>query len=253
LAKGRISAHELKRDPLMEQYLTTRGWVKERSRKLLTGLVVVAVIAAAVTIYWMLTSRRDRAAAEELSQAFKISDAVVANPIPATADIAFTSEDEKHRKAAEAFEKAARDYPSYYGDLARYQAGVHQLHFDAAKGEATLKDISAKDSAVAQQAKMALAEHSEAKGKLDDAVALYQQLKAKPGEVPPLLIDLNLARVYEVQGKTKEAADLYFNVAKESRTTSMGNIAVTRLTVLDPARVDQLPPPEPANPLSGLR
>lgn len=237
----------------MEQYLTTRGWVKDRSRKLLTGLVVVVAIAAIVTIYWMITSRRDRAAAEELSQAFKINDAVVANPIPATADIAFTSEDEKHRKAAEAFEKAARNYPSYYGDLARYQAAVHQLHFDAAKGEATLKEISAKDSTVGHQAKLALAEHYEAKGKLDDAVALYQQLKAKPGEVPALLIDLNLARVYEAQGKTKEAADIYFNVAKESRTTSLGTIAVTRLTVLDPARVDQLPPPEPTSPLSGLR
>ena len=237
----------------MEQYLTTRGWVKDRSRKLLTGLIVVVVISAAVAIYWMVTSRRDRSAAEELSQAFKISDAVVANPIPANADIAFATEEEKHRRAAEAFEKAARNYPSYYGDLARYQAAVHQLHFDAAKGEATLKEVAAKDSAVGHQAKLALGEHYEAKGKLDDAVAQYQQLKAKPGEIPPLLIDINLARVYEVQGKTKEAADLYFNVAKESRSTSMGTIAVTRLSVLDPARVDQLPPPEPTSPLSGLR
>lgn len=254
LAKGRISAQQLKHDPLMEQYLTTRGWVQQRGRKLLTGLVVAAVIIAVALIVWMVMSRRERAAAESLSEAFKISSALVANPIPATAQgYAFATEDEKNRRAYEAFEKAARDYPSYHGDLARYQAAIHQLAFDAPNAEATLKEISGRETVVGAQARLALAERYEASGKLDDAAGLYQQLKSRPGEIPPVMIDLHLARVYEAQGKTKEAADLYFNIAKEGRTTGAGTNALTRLTILDPARIDQLPPPEPGNPLSGFR
>lgn len=252
MAKGRISAQQLKHDPLMQQYLTTRSWVQSRSRQLLTGLVVVAAVTAVVLIFWFFTSSRQRAAAEQLSNAFKISNAIVANPKPPNVE-AFATEDEKHRRAFEAFDKAARDYPSYYGDLARYQAAMHQMYFEPEKAEATLKQLAGEDSAVGAQARLALAERYEATGKLDEAAATYQQLKTKPGDVPPILIDLGLARVYEAQGKTSEAADLYFNVAKESRTSPAGTVAVTRLTVLDPARAEQLPPPEPTSPFGSFR
>jgi predicted negative regulator of RcsB-dependent stress response len=254
LAKGRISAQQLKHDPLMAQYLTTRSWVQQRGRKLVTGIVATAVIAAVALIVWMMMSRRERAAAESLSEAFKISAALVSNPIPATTEgYAFATEEEKNRRAFEAFEKAARDYPSYHGDLARYQAAVHQLNFDAPKAEATLKELAAKDSNIGAQARLALAQRFEAQGQLEEAADLYRQLKAKPGEVPPLVVDIHLARVYEAQGKTGEAIEIYFNVAKEARTAGVGTTAVTRLTILDPARLEQLPPPEPTSPFAGFR
>jgi hypothetical protein len=54
-------------------------------------------------------------------------------------------------------------------------------------------------------------------------------------------------------GKTKEATDHYFNVAKETRRTGIGALAVARLTVLDPSRIDQVPMPEVTSPLGGAR
>jgi tetratricopeptide (TPR) repeat protein len=245
LAKGRISAQQLKRDPLMEQYIASSAWVKERSRPLLTGLIVVAVVIAASLIFYAVSSRRERSAGEALAEAFRVDQAVVANPLPANRQgYAYTTEDEKHRKAYEAFEKAARDYPSYYGDLARYYAATHQLYFDAPKAEAALQQLAQQDSSVSAQARLALGERYEVTGRLNEALAEYQKLKAKPGDAAPSLIDFNIARTYEAMGKTKEAADLYFSVASQDQGSGLGTMSVTRLTALDPARVEQLPSPE---------
>ncbi|MBS1788983.1 MAG: tetratricopeptide repeat protein [Acidobacteria bacterium] len=254
MAKGRASAQDLKRDPLMQQYVATSAWAKSNSRPLLKWLTVAAVVVAVVAIGWMLYSRRANNAAEELAEAFRWNDAIVANPVPANPQgYVATSEDDKHHKAYEAFTKAANDYPSFYGDLARYYAAVHQLYFEPEKAEATLKELSGKTSDVGQQAQMALAQRYEAAGKNEEAIAEYQKLKSKPGAVTAL-IDFNIARVYEAMGKKDEAVNLYFNIAnnKDYRSTSLGTNCVNRLTVLAPEKVDQLPPAEQTNPFANL-
>ncbi|MBO0799507.1 MAG: hypothetical protein J2P31_11860, partial [Blastocatellia bacterium] len=107
-----------------------------------------------------------------------------------------------------------------------------------------------KDSETGARARLTLAQRYEAVGKYDDAIAEYQKLKAKPYTIPAALIDLNMAKVYETQGKTKEAVDLYFGIAnnKDWRASQVGSTAVERLTALAPEKVDQLPPPEQSGP-----
>lgn len=256
-AKGRVSAQQLKHDPLMDQYLTATAWMKGHSRPILKWLAVAAVVIALGLLTWWFLSRRARNAAESLARAMAVHEAIVANPIPPNlppTSRAFTTEDEKHREAYKAFQQAASEYPSYNGDLARYLGAMHQLSFEADKAEATLKEISQKDSDVGAHARLALAGRYEAVGKNEEAVAEYQKLKAKPGPIPPALIDVSMARAYEALGKNQEAADLYFAVAnnKELRSTGLGTMAVTRLTLLAPERVEQLPPPEPTGPLGGM-
>jgi predicted negative regulator of RcsB-dependent stress response len=131
---------------------------------------------------------------------------------------------------------------------------MHQLYFESDKAEATLKDLSQKDSEVGTQARMALAQRYESTAKFDQAVQELQKLKSKPYTIPIGLIDMNLARVYEAQGKTKEAADLYFDIAKNKdwQNTQLGTTAVNRLTIIAPDKVDQLPPPERTSPLAGM-
>jgi tetratricopeptide (TPR) repeat protein len=255
LAKGRVSAQQT--DPLMGQYLHASAWAKDRSRPIMTWLTAAAVVVAIAAIAWLLYSRRNSNAAESLARAMAVHDAIVSNPLPPNLGPgmqAFTTEEEKDKKAFEALEQAAREYPSYHGDLARYLAATHQLSFEPEKAEATLRELSQKSSDVGAQARLALAGRLEAAGKNDEAIAEYQKLKTNPGPVPPALIDSNLARVYEAMGKTKEAVDLYFGIAnnKDLRSTSLGNSAVTRLSVLAPEKVDQLPPAEAANPMAGL-
>lgn len=254
MAKGRVSAQQLKRDPLMEQYVKTHGWVKDRSRPLLTWLTVAAAVIALALIAWLIFSRRATNAAEAMARAYCWNDAMVANPVPANAaGCVATTEEEKHRKAYEAFEQAARDYSSNR-DLGRYLAATHQVYFEPEKAEATLKELGQQDSELGAQARLALAQRYEASGKYDEAVAEYQKLKAKPGAVPLAMIDFNIARTYEAMGKTKEAADAYFSIAsnKDLRSTGLGMASVNRLTVLAPERVDQLPAPEGGSPMGGL-
>jgi len=123
----------------MDQYMNASTWAKDRSRSIVTGLTVAAVVVAVVLIGWLLYSRRTTNAAESLASAMAVHDAIVANPLPALppGSVGFTTGEEKHRRAFEALEKAAAEYPSYNGDLAHYLAAVHQLNFDAAKAEAT--------------------------------------------------------------------------------------------------------------------
>ncbi|HQR33473.1 MAG TPA: hypothetical protein PLK30_12105 [Blastocatellia bacterium] len=254
MAKGRASAQDLKRDPLMQQYVATAVWAKGNSRPILKWLTIAAVLIAVVAIGWMLYSRRANNAAETLAEAFRWNDAIVANPVPANPQgYVATSEDDKHHKAYEAFTKAANDYSSFYGDLARYYAAVHQLYFEPEKAEATLKELSGKSSDVGLQAQMALAQRYEAVGKNDEAIAEYQKLKAKPGSTAAL-IDYNIARIYEAMGKKDDAINLYFSIAnnKDYRSTGLGTNCVNRLSVLAPEKVDQLPPAEQTNPFAGL-
>ncbi|MGE0884384.1 MAG: tetratricopeptide repeat protein [Blastocatellales bacterium] len=255
MAKGRVSAQDLKRDPLMEQYVATSTWAKSNSRPILKWLTVAAVVIALAGIGWMIYSRRANNAAEALAEAYRWNDATVQNPIPPNPQgYVATSEDEKHRKAYEAFTKAANDYPSYYGDLARYQAATNQLYFEPDKAEATLKELSQKDSDVGAQAQLALAQRYEAAGKYEEAISEYQKLKAKPRNLAVASIEFDMARTYEAMGKKQEAIDLYFNIAnnKDFRSSGLGTTAVGRLTVLAPEKVDQLPPPEPTSPFANL-
>ena len=111
----------------------------------------------------------------------------------------------------------------------------------------TLKELSQKDSPIGAQARMALAGRYEVAGKYDEAIAEYNKLKAKPGDLSVALIKLKMARAYEAAGKNKEASDLLFEIAsdKDVRSTPVGTEAVTRLTVLDPERVEKLPAVDP--------
>jgi tetratricopeptide (TPR) repeat protein len=232
----------------MDRYVQSSGWVKERSRPLLTVVAIIAaVIAVGLLVRWVI-NHRATSAAESLAEAYRVNDAIVANPLPPgrNSDYAFTTEDEKHHKAYEAFEKAARDYPSYNGDLGRYLAATHQLYFDAPKAEATLKELSVRDSMTGGQARLALAQRYEATGRYPEALEEYQKLKATPRDVPPDLIELNIAETLEGMGKKQEASDTYFALISKDRGSPVATVAITRLTTLDPARAEKLPPAPPA-------
>jgi tetratricopeptide (TPR) repeat protein len=232
----------------MDRYMKSSGWVKERSRPMLTLIVIVAaVIAVGLLVRWVIDHRAN-SAAESLAEAYRVNDAIVANPLPAgrNSDYAFTTDEEKHHKAYEAFEKAARDYPSYNGDLGRYLAATHQLYFDAPKAEVTLKELSARDSMTGGQARLALAQRYEATGRYPEALEEYQKLKAAPRDLPQDLIDLKIAETLEEMGKKQEASDAYFALISKDRSSPVATVALTRLTTFDPARAEKLPAAPPA-------
>jgi tetratricopeptide (TPR) repeat protein len=239
LAKGKITAQQLKHDPLMDQYLKSSEWARSRRQPLVTGLIIAAVLLAGFFGVRAFMSYRSEKAGAALAEGFCWNNAIVADPLPPAkaGTCACKTDDERRRKAAEAFEKAA----AYHGDLARYYAAINQLYFDAPKGEATLRQVADGNSIVSSQARYGLAERFRVSGKYNEALAEYKKLKDKSGDIAPLLIDLGLAETHEAMGQTKEAAELYFNIAKESTKTTIGTRALTQLTKLDPQRAEQVP------------
>ena len=110
---------------------------------------------------------------------------------------------------------------------------------------------------VAALSKFALAQTYESDGKFDDAARLYSDLaKLNSPTITAESANLRLAKVYEKQGKNKEAADLLFNIVDASRKargsdnqplpqSSAAREAGEELQKLDPARYAQLPPETP--------
>ena len=71
---------------------------------------------------------------------------------------------------------------------------------------------------VAALAKFALAQAKESDNKLDEAIQIYNDIiKLNSPTVTAETAHLRLAKVYEKQGKKKEAADLLFNLIDASR------------------------------------
>lgn len=246
MAREHVSTEQLKHDPLMDQYLKTSAWVKPRTKPILMAVVaVVAVIVLVFAVQWYM-KRSSEKAGNAFLEALKTDAAVVSDPLPATllpGQKAFKTDEEKNRAAVEAFEKLARDYPSQYGEIGSYYAAVRQLKVDATKGEDALRKLADRNSLVSGQARLTLAQRFEMAGKHNEAVAEYQKLKANPGDVPLDLIEFCLGRTYETMGKTQEATELFFNVASHNREkpTAINTEALTKLTLLDPARVEKLP------------
>ena len=247
MAREHVSPQQLKHDPLMDQYLKTSAWVKPRTRQILMAVGALVVIGLLFLGYQWYSKRTTEKAGNAFLDALKVDGATVSDPLPPPQPgfYAFKTEDEKTRAAIAAFEKVARDFPQY-ADVASYYAAVRQLKVDAAKGEEALKRLADKNSAVSGSARLTLGERYEMTGKYNEAVAEYQKLKTAASDVPPDLIEFNLARAYEAMGKTQEAADLYFNVASHNREkpTAVNTEALNKLTVLDPVRVEKLPEPK---------
>ena len=151
------------------------------------------------------------------------------------------------------YTKAANDYPSFNGEIGRFYAAMHQLKFEPEKAEVTLRDLAQKDNDIGAQARFALASRFEAVGKFDEAIAEYKKLREKPLNLPTQVIDCNIANIYEKQGKTQEAIDLYFGVANnpEWRSAQVGVRAGNRLSILSPEKFAMLPEQKESNMFGG--
>ena len=93
----------------MDQYLHTSAWVKERSRPIAQWIAIAAGAIVVAAIVWWFFSNRSKSATESMARALAAHQAIVQNPLPplAPGQIAFKTEDEKHREAYRAFTAAA--------------------------------------------------------------------------------------------------------------------------------------------------
>jgi tetratricopeptide (TPR) repeat protein len=260
---------ELKKDQFRDKTMQVLDSVGDRLEGkgrtilyVLAGLVAVAILAG---VYSWWSNKKSQEAAQALGRAIEIaSTPVQTQPIPGSNQSSYPSEQARAEQAVAEFQKVADKYSGQTREMARYFIAVNRLTLDRPRGINEL-DALTKSSykEVATQARFALAQAREADGQLDAAAAIYQQLAQESNSaIPSDTVNLRLAFIYEKQGKTKEAVDLLFKIADNSRKakspdgkplpkSSAAREAETKLQKLDAARYAQLPPEAPSDlPLS---
>ena len=257
--RARELQHDRFRDTTMGFFDRLGDLLEGRGRTILYGLggLLLAGLLAIVFVKW--SNRKSDEAQQAIGRAITISRAAVStSPIPGSTELAFATDKERAQRAIEEFEKVAAKYGDPYRAESRYFIASNRLVLDRQKGISELTELTNSDvEEVAALSKFALAQAHESDGKLDDAARLYTELaKTNNPTVTAETANLRLAKVYEKQGKKKEATDLLFNIVDASRKakgadnqplpqSAAAREAADELQKLDPDRYAQLPPETP--------
>ncbi|HKV35693.1 MAG TPA: hypothetical protein VJP89_15255 [Pyrinomonadaceae bacterium] len=251
--------HDRFRDTTMGFFDRLGELLEGKGRTILYALggVILAGILVMVFVRW--SNKKSDEASQALGRAITISTADInPAPIPGSTDPTFGSEYDRAQSAIQEFEKVAAKYGDPYRAEARYFIASNRLLVDRNKALTELSELSNSSvPEVAALSKFALAQAKESDGKLDEAAQLYSDLaKQNSTSVTSETANLRLAKVYNRQGKKKEAVDVLFNLVDASRKAKGENNqpapvsvaareAATELQKLDPERYAQLPPETP--------
>jgi len=244
------------RDTTMDFFDRLGDSLEGQGRTILYGLGALLLAGILVFAFVKWRHKKTNEAEWALGHAITITKApVMSTPVAGSTELSFPSEVERAQKAIAEFEKVAAKYGDPYRTESRYFIASNLLVLDRQKGLAELQQLSNSNIAeVAALSKFALAQAKESDGQFDDAVKLYTELaKLNSPTVSAETANLRLAKVYEKQGKKKEAADLLFNIVDASRkakgadnqpipTSAAAREAADELQKLDPDRYTQLPP-----------
>jgi predicted negative regulator of RcsB-dependent stress response len=227
------------------------------------GALVVIGILAFVFLKWSRSS--DAAAQAALGKAIETAQTQVSDSdnAPDPTVKTFKSEKERAEAAIADFQAVADKFGGAVGEKARYFIATNRLYTDRPTAITELEGMANTSSEVGKLSKFALAQTRVEDNRLDEAVALYQELL---GLTDPVIakdtIKLELAKTYEKQNKTKEAADLYYEIAKAASDakdpdgkgipfTQTATDAKDKLKKLDPERSKEIVEPTPDAPAGG--
>ena len=258
--RARELKHDKFRDTTMLLADRMADRVSGRGRQILYIVLAAVVVAAAGYGIYRWWHKKSEDAEAAMGRAIAIARAEISpNPPANSKDPVFSTEQARAQRAIEEFQKVAAKYGDPYRTEARLFIARSLLVTDHDKGIAELQSLSSGSGETAVLAKFALAQTKESDGKLDEAAALYSEIvKLGAKIVTPESANLRLAKVYEKQGKNKEAADLLFNIVSAARAakdkdgkpipeSAASRDATQELLKLDPERHKQLPAPPPAD------
>lgn len=233
-----------------------------KGRNVLYALAAVAVLAVLIGIFFAWNRRSDAAAQTALGKAIETAQAQVsASPAPAgsTAKV-FKTERERAEAAIPEFQTVVDKFGGAVEEKAKYFITVNRLKIDRAAGVSELEALAKASGEVGTLSKFALAQTKADDGKLDEAAALYQELAALSN---PILakdtINFELANIYQKQGKTTEAADIYYSIAKTASEakgfdekpipmSQTAREAKDKLEEINPERAKEIVEPAPESP-----
>ena len=237
-----------------------------KSKNILYALAAVGVLALLIGIFYAYNRRANNAAQTALGKAIDTSQTKVSQlPVPAgSGEKVFKTEKERAEASISEFETVANTYGNPAQEKAKYFIAVNRLMIDRPKAIQELEVLSKNSGEVGTLSKFALAQAKTDDGKLDEAAALYSELaKASNPILAKDTINFELAKIYEKQGKTAEAPDLYYNIAKpaseakdlDDKPVPMSQTAreaQQKLEALNPERAKEIKVPETASPMSGM-
>lgn len=231
--------------------------VDANRRNLLYGLGALVVLALVVGGFFLWNSRTNAAAQAALAKAIETSDAPISNnPVPVGSTTKqFTSAKERSQAAIPEFQAVVDQFSGPIAEKAKYFIAVNQLNLDRAVGIGQIEGLVNAGGEVGLMSKFALAQIRAEDGKLDEAVTLYKELASSSDTtIPKDTINLELAKIYEKQGKKQEAVDALFAIVKTaSETKDRDGKAITlspaaqsakdKLKILDPEKAKEIPEP----------
>jgi TolA-binding protein len=234
--------HQLKTDRFSRATIDaaerTAHWSVEHKNKLVIAVVIVLVIAGAAAGSWYYVSQQDQKASLDLGQAVRTMDTPVRPPnMPAQPEEpSFTSTTERATAARKQFQAIVDNYPhTHSAEFARYFLGVTSADIgDNSSAERDLQQVvSSASSDVAALAKMALASVYRNTGRSKQAEELYKQLAAKPtSTVGKTTAQIELAETYKTDNQPLEAKRVYETVQKENPGSEVAQLASSKLQEL---------------------
>ncbi len=196
-------------DEFISTSMKAMAWLRRNSRWVTAGAVLLVVCGVAVWGWKVYQARREAQAQELHSQAYSLyARAMEQTNRDASTDLM--------GRAAERFQEVVKQFPDtrtgwmarVYRARARYALG---RHVEAVEDfQAALASVpSGDDGTMRALALQGLGLAFQAQGEWERAASAFQSLKQVAEGSFGRVADLELARCYEKQGKTKEALDMY--------------------------------------------
>lgn len=225
--------HALKQDSFVQAAKGSVSWITDNRTQVIRWAIAAAaviVVFGGGLVYWTIQSS---AADKALGAALDIYTAPLAEPgAPAETGV-YASASQRAKDANQQFVAVAKQYgwlPE--GTKAHYFAGV--TYEDMGQNGAAETELKAAAASwnrnLANLAKLALAGLYHQTGRDSQAIALYNQLAAKPSAtVPATVAQLDLADLYAAAGKTEQARLLWAKVKDSDKEGTAGAIAAQKL------------------------
>ena len=233
-----------------------------KGKNILYATAALGVLILAVGIYYIYSQRQAARAQTALGKAIETSQARVTDtPPPAgSTEKTFKTEQERANASIAAFQNVVDKFSGEVEQKAKYFIAVNKIQIDRNAAVTELTDLANGSGEVGTLSKFALAQTKTDDGKFDEAATLYQELaSADQMLIAKDTINFELAKIYEKQGKTAEAADIYFNIAKSASEakdadgkaippTETARLAKEKITELNPEKAKEIQEPEPETP-----
>jgi len=223
----------LKTNKFADAAADSANWLSGHRSGVVRGtIIIVAVLALAVgsLAYW---SARSTAADSALGAAVDLYTAPLASPqAPPEAGV-YTAAADRAKEANREFVAVAKDFGWLpQGAKAHYFAGItYEELGQNGSAESELKSAAGSwDKNLSNLANLALAGLYQQTARDDQAIALYNQLIAKPSPtVSAATSQLDLADLYASQGKKDQARALWAKVQDADKEGPAGQAAAQKL------------------------